>query len=199
MSSGIRNIEIHPDFLYHRVTALTIDKIILDGRICAKKYIKDFVTEDRGKNTNNGNRYISCCKYRPELVHSSSSSYREFIQGQYAFVIENVDAIETQFVEKDFRYYRMLSRLPFGKRYSSWCDEYQVKDYISLDQVIGIKIPDRKCSYSRYCMSYPKETRGIDSFLEKMESVGCNFPFIDVEEKKLIEKDKIKEYIKEMF
>lgn len=198
MSSGIRNIEIDPDFLYHRVTALTIDRIILDGKIKAKKYIKDPVSEDRGKNTSNGTRFISCCKYLPDLVHSSNSSYREFIAGQYAFVIKDIDAIEAKFVEKNFGYYRMLSRLPINKRYSAWCDEYQIKDYIPLDQVVGIKIPNRKCEFSRYSMSYPKETRGIDFFLEKMESVGGNFPFIDVEEKKLIEKDTIKEYIKQM-
>ncbi len=198
MSSGIRNIEINQDFLYHRVTATTIDRIILDGGIRAKKYIKGEVFEDKGKNTANGTRWISLAKYMPDLVWSHNSSYREFIAGQYAFVIENVEAVKTEFVERNFGYYRMLSRLPINKRYSAWCDEYQVKDYIPLDKVVGIKIPNRKCSFSKYCMSYPKDTRGIDFFLEKMESVGGNFPFIDVEEKKIIEKDTIKEYIRQM-
>jgi len=197
MSEGIRNIEINPDFLYHRVTELTIDRIILDGKISAKKYITGPVPEDRGKHTFNGTRYISLAKHLPEVC-SYESSYREFIAGQYAFVIDDIDAIETKFVEANFDYYRILSRLPINKRYSAWRDEYQVRDSIPLDKVIGIKIPNKGYVHSRRCASYPKETRGIDMFLEKMESVGGNFSFIDIEEGKLIEKNKIKEYIKEM-
>lgn len=61
---------------------------------------------------------------------------------------------------------------------------------------MGIKIPSKNLVYSYLCPSYIDSNRGIDYFLEKMESVGGNFPFIDVEEEKIIEKEKIKEYIK---
>lgn len=47
MSCGIRNIEINPELLYHRVTADKIDRIILAGGIFARKYLKSEIKKER--------------------------------------------------------------------------------------------------------------------------------------------------------
>lgn len=195
MGTGITDIEINPDWFYHRVSGDNIDKFILSGSIKAKRYLKGETIKERGSSSN-GSYYISLAKYKKDLEKSYHSSYRHFIRGQYAFVIEGVTAIETELINGDFTFYRKLAKLPVKKRYSVWEDEYQVKKEISLDKVVGIKIPSRNPIYSWFFPNYLDSNRGIDFFLEKMELVGGDFPFIDLEEKKMIEKGKIKEYIK---
>ncbi len=195
MSCGVRNIEINPEFLYHRVTADKIDRIILAGGIYARRYLKSEIKKERGTSWN-GDYYISLAKYQKGVDLSYDSCYRNFIQGQYAFVIQDIDAIPTRHVDSYFQLYQKLANLPIKRRYSHYIDEYQVKGKISLSHVVGIKIPSKNLVYSYLCPSYIDSNRGIDYFLEKMESVGGKFPFIDVEEEKIIEKENIKEYIK---
>lgn len=115
--------------------------------------------------------------------------------GQYAFVIEDVEAIKAKFIEDNYRFYGKLAKLPIKKRYSVWKDEYQVRDFIPLDKVVGVKIPSKNNIFSDYCPSYIDDGKGIDFFLKQMESVNGNFPFIDIDDKKIIEKEHIKEYI----
>lgn len=198
MYSGIKSIEINPDWFYHKVTGNNIEQFILSGSIRAKRYFTE-KQKIKSESFSNGSYYICLAKYDKELEKSYNSCYKAFIKGQYAFVIDGVDAIKTKFIEnEDSSLYKFLNKLPMKKRYSCWEDEYQVKKEISLDKVIGIKIPNRIPWFSSVAPAYIDKNRGIDFFLKKMESVGGDFPFIDIEEKKMIEKKKIKEYIKGM-
>lgn len=195
MTFGIKNIEINPDWFYHRVTGNNIEKFILSGSIKAKKYLAE-EPKIKSESFSNGSYYICLAKYDKALDKSYDSCYKAFIKGQYAFVIDGVDTIKTEFIGNEYSaLYKLLNKLPIKKRYSCWKDEYQVKKEISLDKVLGIKIPSRVAWFSPFAPAYTDKNRGIDFFLEKMESVGGDFPFIDIEEKKIIEKDKIKEYI----
>lgn len=189
---GIKNIHINPDWYYHNVTPWTIDKIILSGSIKCKKLIEKDSFSNR-ESTWNGGHYISLAKNLSEIYYDSS--YKNFIDSQYAFVIEGIDTIKCTQIENNSSLYRIISKIPMKKRYSCWKDEYQVNGVISFDKIIGIKIPNRCAFLSDYCDNYSVEDLGINLFLTKMNSVGGNFPFIDVEKGKIIDKDEIKEYI----
>ncbi len=194
MESGIRNLEISPNWFYHRVTEETIGKVVRSGGICSKRRIVNLMenNDEILENSYNGNAFISLSKRIDKIT--SYSSYSNFIADSYALIIENVSAIKTIPIDQYFDVYRNLAKLPIKIRFSYWNDEYQVKDFIPLDKIIGIKIPNKHARYSEYCPSY-LENRGIDFFLEQYQEANCNLPFIDVEEKKIIEKEKIKEYI----
>lgn len=189
----VSSIKINPEWLYHRVTENTIDKIVRSGGICSRKKIKEGPGLEF-RNGCNGKYYISLAKKMDNLT-LYNGAYRNFIDGQYALVVDNIDAIKTITVNRNCSYYRKLCNLSITKRYSVWADEYQVKDFIPLENIIGIKIPNPKSAYSSYCVNYDRKTRGINIFLEQYDSVECNLPFIDIEEGKRIEKESIKEYI----
>lgn len=191
---GITNIEINPDWLYHAVNSFTIDKIIASGKIKSKRNMKKSKVPFRAlNNVWNGPYYISLVKRMPDLVNNNS--YKTYIQDQYALILEDLDAIKT--VHKNNNdFWKIISKLPIKKRYSFWKDEYQVKDFISIDKVVGIKIPCKgDAVWTRLCYGYENEAERIDDFLEKMDSVNGDFPFIDVEAGKMIDKDHVKEYI----
>lgn len=189
---GIRNIEINPDWYYHRVTADTIDKIILSGSI-KPRILTDKNNIIRYETTWNGQFYISLSKNLSEIYYNSS--YKNFIDGQYAFVIDNIDAIKCVHIDNESELYKIISKLPIKKRYSCWKDEYQVKGEIPFDKIVGIKLPNKKSFWSRDCIGYLEEDLGITAFLEKFNAVDVDLSFIDLEEGKIIDKDQIKEYI----
>ena len=65
--------------------------------------------------------------------------------GSFAFILAGIPVNNTKYIE-DYNYelWRKLSKLFPSQRFSPYEDEYQVKDKISLDTVIGIKIPDKE-------------------------------------------------------
>ena len=192
MFMGIRNIKINPEWYYHRVTVDTIDKTILSGSI-KPRLLTDKNSIINFETTWNGQFYVSLAKNLSEIYYDSS--YKNFIDGQYAFVIDNIDAVKCVHIDNESELYKIICKMPLKKRYSCWRDEYQVKGEIPLDKIIGIKIPNKKALWSRYCIGYLEEDLGISSFLRKFNAVGSNLPFIDLEAGKIIDKDNIKEYI----
>ena len=130
-------------------------------------------------NTWNGLDYISLSKKDENYIWKSS--YRRFISPSCAFIFKEIETIETEFVEDDYEYYRHISNLSSNKRYSIYEDEYQIKNKIGLDKVIGIKIPDTDINH------YPREFHdrkacAIDEFLKIIDG-KIQVPFIDIDKK----------------
>ena len=57
-------------------------------------------------------------------------------------MIEGVDAIKTRYIKSYHPLHDILKNLPINRRYSTFLDEYQVRDEIPLEKIIGIKIPN---------------------------------------------------------
>lgn len=190
----IRNLDINPDWFYHQITPYSMKDILMSGKILSKR--------KRGQNKLsfdysgwNGLDYISIAKY-DDSVNVYASSYIRFIRSQYAFVLDGISADKTIYKEKNYNFWRRIAENPLcKKRYSCYEDEWQVKDYISTDKIIGIKIPEQDMFASHGMPVYCNEDLSINLFLDELALCNVELPFIDVDNKKLIEKDSIKQYI----
>lgn len=186
----IKKIAINPDWFYHRMQLEKLDDILNAGAILSRRkqgYQK------LNHTTWNGLDYISLSK-REESVWNSS--YKRFISSSYAFIFAGIPVNNTKYIE-DYNYELgcKLSRLFPGKRFSPYEDEYQVKDKISLDTVIGIKIPDKDKVFSSLEF-YKEKDCAIDIILNKLGSNLESVPFIDINEGLQIDRCDIKKYMK---
>lgn len=196
-NTGIRNITINPDWLYHQIYGETLDNIINDGAIKSRKELmsQKEILKDLEPLGFNGFSYISVAK-RISGISTYSSSFNNFIVGQYALIIENYQAIKA--IQCDnVTLAKIVSIIPQPIRLSYWADEYQIKKEIKLDKVVGIKIPEKGTNFTPRRNSYVSPERGIDLFLTVMEKHNYYFPFIDIEYGKEIDANNIKEYILE--
>ena len=186
----IRKIEINPNWFYHQVRFEKMPNILKNNAILSKRLQGDNTITS---NAWNGLDYISLSKKDKNYIWKSS--YRRFISPSYAFIFNGIEAIETEYVEDDYEYYRLISNLSSNKRYSIYEDEYQIKNKISLDKVIGIKIPNADINH------YPREFHdrkdcAIDEFLKIIDG-KMQVPFIDIDNKLQIDKKDIKKYLLE--
>lgn len=141
----------------------------------------------------NGRNYISLSK-RMDIKEGTSwcdYSYHYFSDNHYAYVIDNVKAIKAIYIKEYYDFFAALSQLPIPIRYSFYQDEYQVKNEIPLEKIVGIKIPNLQSDF----VSFEQNSMVLDNLLNTMNMTGYSFPFIDVENKKMIEKKKIKDYM----
>ena len=193
----IQNIQINPDWFYHKIDDSVVLKNILDdGAILSMRR--------RGYRKNdsfcwNGLDYISVAKRSTDFnISCYYSSYKSIISGQYAFVLENIDVSSTHFKKGNYDFWRTISRCFPSRRYSCYKDEYQVKDSIPIDKVVGIKIPT-KCElrYNSYFPIYTSKDCFVDSFLQVLVDEESNLPFIDVDEGLQMDKSDIKKYMLE--
>ena len=186
----IRKIEINPNWFYHQVRFEKMPNILKNNAILSKRLQGyDKITS----NVWNGLDYISLSKKDKNYIWKSS--YRRFISPSYAFIFNGIEAIETEYVEDDYEYYRLISNLSSNKRYSIYEDEYQIKNKISLDKVIGIKIPNADINH------YPREFHdrkdcAIDEYLKIIDG-KMQVPFIDIDNELQIDKKDIKKYLLE--
>lgn len=191
MDNGIKNIEINPDWFYRRLTEENFDKIILSGGLYSKRKL------GRKGNKNlslNGKDFISLSK-RIDIKEGTSISdysYSYYIDWHFGYVIEGVDAIKTRYIKSYQPFHTFLKNLPVNRRYSLFYDEYQVKNEIPLEKIVGIKIPNLPSDF----LDLVQEEEILECLLKKMELTAYSIPFIDVENKKKIEPNKIKQYIK---
>ena len=187
----IRKIEINPDWFYHQIRFESLPLILKDNAIISKRMQGyDKVTS----NIWNGLDYISLAKKDTSYIWKSS--YKRFISPSYAFIFNEIEALETEYVEEPCEYRKHLSKLSSDKRYSVYEDEYQIKNKISLDKVIGIKIPNT--DINRYPREfYNKKDCAINEFLNILDGKMMEVPFIDVDKKLQIDKKDIKKYILE--
>lgn len=188
----IKNIKINPSWFYHQVTPDCLRSIVLRKGICSRRKCMTKEEQKQHKVGWNGNAYISLAKLDPSLTYESS--YLRFITGQYALVLKDVVAKKTHFSMSPFLYH--ISKFPFPIRYSSWKDEYQAYDFIPLEHVVGIKLPEEELSYYLNEIRYFGETKNVDLFLEIMEELDIDIPFIDIEYQKEISKKQVKSYLK---
>ena len=187
--SEIKNIKINKDWLYHAVNSKVIDKIVLSGGIKSKKKIKEYGGKVRkGNNLCNGNHYISLSKKSDD----KGTSYKTYSEGSFALIVDDVDAVKAEQKEFDILWEK-ISKLPLKKRYSFWKDEYQVKDEIPLDKVVGIKIPSK--DYSFWPKTEEEKKQEIERFIKKVEALDVDIPYIDVDEEKQIDQDSIRDYM----
>ncbi|MBE6157474.1 MAG: hypothetical protein E7160_01620 [Firmicutes bacterium] len=188
---GIKNIEINEEWLYHAVNSRVIDKIVLTGHILSRNMQKKYgLRPKKGNNIWNGNHFISLSKKNEE----TGSSYTHYSQGLFALIVDDVDAIKTEQKHPDI-VWEYVSKLPINKRYSYWKDEYQVRDAIPLDKVVGIKIPSKKDGFWPV-LDHAENEEEMKKFIDKVEKLDFDVPYIDVDEGKVIEQDSIRDYMR---
>lgn len=112
------------------------------------------------------------------------------IDSSYAYVIRGIKAVKARYIKNHHKLCYSLSKLPVPIHFSYWLDEYQVRNEIPLEKIIGIKIP----YLQRDSIESDKMIRS--HLLEKMDMLDYSFSFIDVEHKKRIETNRIEQYIK---
>ena len=186
----IRKIYINRNWFYYQIHFETLPNILKDNAILSKRLQGDNTITS---NAWNGLDYISLSKKDKNYIWKSS--YRRFISPSYAFIFNGIEAIETEYVEDDYEYYRLISNLSSNKRYSIYEDEYQIKNIIGLDKVIGIKIPNADINH------YPREFHdrkdcAIDEFLKIIDG-KMQVPFIDIDNELQIDRKDIKRYLLE--
>lgn len=186
----IRKIKINPNWLYHQIRFEKMPNILKNNAILSKRLQGyDKITS----NVWNGLDYISLSKKDTNYIWKSS--YRRFIFPSYAFIFNGIEAIETEYVEDDYEYWRHISNLFSNKRYSIYEDEYQIKNKIGLDKVIGIKIPNADINH------YPREFHdrkdcAIDELLNTIDG-KMQVPFIEIDNELQIDRKDIKKYLLE--
>ena len=187
---SINNIKINEEWFYHRTNSVKLNKILKSGGLKARKHLSKSDKREAKNGTWNGNHFISLAKKNTEHRHSA---YKHYITGEFAFIIEDVDAIKTE--KKDLgSIFETLSKLPINKRYSYWEDEYQVKDFIPMDNIVGIKLPHKK-RFFHMLYSDDHNIKELDRMLKILEEQGYDLPFIDIEEEKVISNDEVKKYL----
>lgn len=185
----IKSIDVNLDWFYHRIWLDNLKGIVDKKAILSKrKQNRQIPFPEQW----NGNDYISLAKRDVGLIYNSS--YKKIIAGSYALIVEDVKAIPTIFKEKNYEYWRFISTIFLNKRYSIYLDEYQVKDIIDIDKVIGIKVPEEPTGYIPGTLFEEKDC-AIDEILNIIDGKLPEVPFIDVEKKLQIDKSEIKQYL----
>lgn len=143
----------------------------------------------------NGNEYISLCNkensYMYNFIDDRNNSYEEYIVNNFCFIIsDRIDAIKTQDFSKkrsEISYADFYSIAQGDIRYSDMFDEWQVKDEIKLDKIIGIGLP------FNLVMSYKNMDKEFKKSIELLYSLARtlnidivnteNFNFVEYYEK----------------
>ena len=90
----IRKIEINPNWFYHQVRFEKMPNILKNNAILSKRLQGDNTITS---NAWNGLDYISLSKKDENYIWNSS--YRRFISSSYAFIFDEIEAIETEIDE----------------------------------------------------------------------------------------------------
>lgn len=185
----IKSIDINPDWFYHRIWLDNLKGIVDKKSILSKRRQNRQVPFPEQWN---GNDYISLAKRDLNIIYNSS--YKRIIAGSYALILEDIEAVPTIFKEKNYEYWRFLSTIFPTKRYSTYLDEYQVKDAINIDKVVGIKVPEEHTGYIPGTFFEGKDC-AIDEIINIIDEKLPEVPFIDLEAKLQIDKKEIKQYL----
>lgn len=130
----------------------------------------------------NENDYVSVCKNLGEEVYADypKNAFKKYVVNHFCFIIEDsIDAEAVEFIpdaEKmsAFELHKLKLANPC-KRFSDIVDEYQVRDYIPLDKVIGIGIPyslDEVDGYIKLSNFSFLTREEFDSFIKKVERMA---------------------------
>ncbi len=128
-------------FFYHGVDdLLTMLKIIDCGYIKSKRQL-GFSKE----NDFNGLDYISLCNKESNdmYIGSTLNSFDNYIKNNFCFIISNdINATKCEYIDISKCTEEQVKLLSNSDvRYSDMFDEWQVKDSISLNDVVGIGLP----------------------------------------------------------
>lgn len=123
----------------------TMIEIIKSGGLKSKRKLK-IVNLYIGYN---GNDYISLCNKEDnsmyDLFSDNINAYEDYIYSNFCFIIsDEIDAIKTNTFSRHEQYVSYMDFLSIAQgdvRYSDMFDEWQVKDEIKLDKIIGIGLP----------------------------------------------------------
>ena len=187
----IKNLEINADWLYHRVDARKLHKIIKSGGLKARRRLS---REDRRGLENgvwNGGHYVSFAK----KAEGDNTAYNHYITGEFAFIYDdNMNAVKTK-VKPVGSIFETIAKLPISKRFSRWEEEYQVKDFAPFGNLVGIKIPHGERFLGVYDKTENYQKRQLDKILKVLDEEEFDVPFIDVEEGKIVPKELLGDYL----
>ena len=107
----------------------------------------------------NGSDYISLCRkennYMYNRINDNINAYEDYIYSNFCFIIsDEIDAIKTNDFDSQGKYVSYMDFLSVANgdiRYSDMFDEWQVKDEIKLDKIIGIGLPFSLVHSYKYC------------------------------------------------
>lgn len=186
----IKKIEINPDWFYHRIWLDNLPGILDKKAILSeRKQNRQVPFQEQW----NGNDYISLAKRDLNII-IYNSSYKKIIAGSYALILEDIEVVPTIYKKDNYEYWRFLSTIFKNKRYPAYLDEYQAKDAISLDKVVGIKVPEIHTGYIPGTF-YEGKDCAIDEIINRIDGKIPEVPFIDIERKLQIDKKEIKKYL----
>lgn len=178
-------------FYYHGVDdLLTILKIIDCGYIKSKRLL------GYGKeNDFNGLDYISLCNKGEDYMYEENklNSYENYIKNSFCFIIsDKINAIKCNYID----IYNCDESQINGnsdERYSDMFDEWQIKDKISLNDIIGIGLP---LNYLNKMKNYYSS---LDYQLERIYLLASmlNLDIVNTDEENFIEKYESKKAIKD--
>lgn len=190
-----KNIEINAEWYYHRIDMFSMKGIFQSRAILSKRKQGYHKTDTCSWN---GLDYISVAKRISQMIYDSF--YQKIIRGQYAFVLDKIDIIPTKYKKKHYDFFRTISTILPNQWYSCYRDEYQVKDRIvkdriTIEKIIGIKIPEKDQNIFVGYPSYMTKDCYIDLYLKNMEEYKIDLPFFDIEEGLQIDQEEIKRYL----
>lgn len=187
ISQAIRKIEINKDWLYHWVIDEEMLYSVHKHGILSKSNLRKnniYFLRDNSYNVGcNGTEYISVCK----KMESNSLAYQRYIRSNMAFIINpNIDKINSVMIEKEIKRNAVIEKF-FGTKKMlieesivNSPDEFLVKDKISFNDIIGLKLP----------VFYDEDD--ISVLIKFLENINHDLPIIDVEQGIEIDKNKIK-------
>lgn len=189
----MQKIVINDDWFYHQISPFKLKLIAESG------YLYSLRMQGKKKKFNslsyNGNDYISLAKKGIDCKYYSS--YFRFIVSHYALIFSDIEVIKPIVTRDLIDFYAHISNLNIGRRHSCFDDEYMVRNQLSLDKAIGIKIPEEEFEFASIGKFYDSNdiTYGIDMILDEYKSANLKLPFIDIEKSLLLDSSEVKEYI----
>lgn len=187
----IENLEINEDWLYHQIDAVKLAKIIKSGGLKARKLLSK---EDKRKSENgiwNGRHYISFAK----KAEGKDTAYDHYMSGEFALIFDSdIGAIKTK-VKPVGSIFETIAKLPTSKRFSRWKEEYQVKNFVPFDKVVGIKIPSGERFLAVYEDDEIYKKEQLEEILQTLDENNLDIPFMDIEEGKEVSKEDLEDYL----
>ena len=187
----VKNLKIDEDWLYHKLDARKLHKIIKSGGLKARRRLS---REDRRGLENgiwNGGYYVSFAK----KAEGKDTAYDHYIEGEFAFIYDsNMNAVKTK-VKPVGSIFETIAKLPISKRFSRWKEEYQVKDFAPFGNLVGIKIPHGHRFLGVYESDEDYQKRQLNKILRVLDAEELDVPFIDVEEGKVVPKELLGDYL----
>lgn len=152
----------------------------------------------------NGSDYISLCKkendYMYNQINDNINAYEDYIYSNFCFIAsDEINAIKTKKFDIKGKYvsYMQFYSLAQGDiRYSDMFDEWQVKDKINMDKIIGIGLPfNLVFSYKNSDLEFKKYIELLYSLVHKYNLDIVNTEDFNFVEKYEQEKNNSKGYI----